>query len=95
MNAKEARTYAQKLLTVIDGCNKDVFLGILQQIHDAIDNDPSKTYIIIDIPPKQVIAWLESKEYGYETAEYRSGENDFSLKVSWAEEGLKGGYHDR
>jgi hypothetical protein len=95
MNAKQAREYAQKKLTVVEGKNKDIFEDILSLIKACIDSDPTKTYAIIDAPPAQVIAWLESKEYGYETAPCK-GAIENSLKVSWSEEGIKQyGHYDK
>lgn len=90
MNAKQAREYAQKLLTNIEGENVIVFDQVLEQIKDTMDGDPTKTYIIIpgDLP-KQVVAWLESKDYGYETAYCQLGPNESGIKISWAEEGIK------
>jgi hypothetical protein len=93
MNAKEARAYAQKLLTVVEGENKKTFDCILMHIKEAIDKDPTCTYTFIDMPRKQIIAWLESDKYGYETAPYQSGTNETSLKISWSEEGIKAYNH--
>ena len=95
MNAKEAREYAQKLLTKVDGKNKDVFDEILLSIQYSIDSDPTRTYITCSDVPKQVIAWLESKDYGYETCPYQLGPNESGLKISWAEEGIKMYGNDR
>jgi hypothetical protein len=93
MNAKEARAYAQKLLTVVEGENKKTFERILMYIKEVIDKDPTCTYAYIDMPPKQIIAWLESDKYGYETAPCQSGINETALKISWSEEGIKAYNH--
>lgn len=96
MNAKEAREYAKQQLSVVQGNNKLIFDSIIDAIKTEISRDPTKNFIAIEIPPKQVIAWLESKEYGYETAQYQTGPNESSLKISWDENGIKVyGYQDR
>lgn len=96
MNAKQAREYAHKLLTKVEGINKVVFDEVLQQIKDTIDANPTHTYLIVEYYlPKQVIAWLESKEYGYETASCQTGINEEGTKISWSEDGLKMNYYDK
>lgn len=93
MNAKQAREYAKQLLTKVEGANKEVFDLIVLEIKKSIENDPTKTYLITELPPKQVIAWLEGVEY--ETAICQTGMNEQSLKISWSEEGLKMYGNDR
>lgn len=87
MNAKEAREYAKKQMSVVEGKNVPIFNETIGIIKKAIEDDPTKSYISVESLPKQVIGWLENA--GYETASYQVGPNETGLKISWSEEGIK------
>lgn len=89
MNAKQARAYANQQLAQLSEQNRLILSQIMSSIKKAIDEDPTKTYVTVAIPPKQVIASLEGPEYGYETAIVTAGPNESELKISWAEGGIK------
>lgn len=89
MTAKEARDYAKKRLSIVEGENKELFQAILDEITHNIELDPTRTFISISVPPRQIIAWLESPGYGYETKIVQCGPAESELKISWSEDSMK------
>lgn len=87
MNAKQARELAKNQMKRIEGAEAEELREIYRKIEEQITLNPGTTEIYVVCHSKRIKAALI--ENGYDVKEWRGRDNEQSIIINWAEDGIQ------